>query len=99
MSRYVVSKPLAVDVEDSLVTRGASEWLSRCLTNRGDRKTCPSRTTSLLPTITIFVGQKVSQVRLYKSKNDERAYYIALSYCWGGPQSCDDNNGNHGEID
>jgi hypothetical protein len=85
MSKYIVNRPLAVDVGSRLVTRGAKE--SQCLTNTENHKTCPKRTTPLLPTITIFVGENRSQVRLYKSKNRERADYIALSYCWGGPQA------------
>jgi len=88
MAKHVANRPFTVDVGSFLVTKGAKDWLSRCLTNTEGHETCPKRrTTPRLPTITIFVGENGSQVRLYNSKNGEQADYIALSYCWGGPQA------------
>jgi hypothetical protein len=35
----------------------------------------------------IFVGKNSNYVKLHSSEANERAGYIALSYCWGGPQA------------
>ena len=51
-------------------------------------KKCPKRVIPLLPKRVIDVGgiEDSSPSRLYICDNDERHQYVALSYCWGGPQ-------------
>ena len=48
---------------------------------------CPKRCIPLLPSRVIDVGENTdSAVKLHISQSGERAPYVALSYCWGGPQ-------------
>jgi hypothetical protein len=51
-------------------------------------KKCPKRTIPLLPKRVIDVGgtEDSPLPRLYICDNGERHQYMALSYCWGGPQ-------------
>jgi hypothetical protein len=49
-------------------------------------KKCSFNADSYLPTRIIAVGAKDETPFLHISKASERASYVALSYCWGGPQ-------------
>jgi len=54
-------------------------WLDNCSANHRD---CGSKETPFLPTRVI----DVEKICLHISLNGERSHYLALSYCWGGPQ-------------
>jgi hypothetical protein len=59
----------------------AKAWLDEC---QNQHQFYSSQRTPELPTRVIDVWPKIP--KLHISMNGERAYYTALSYCWGGPQ-------------
>ncbi|KAL9118761.1 MAG: hypothetical protein Q9187_004690 [Circinaria calcarea] len=55
-------------------------WLEDCLNKH---PSCPRGSTPKLPRRVLDVGADNSTVRLHESLNNEKAWYAALSYCWG----------------
>ncbi|TGO12623.1 hypothetical protein BTUL_0085g00340 [Botrytis tulipae] len=61
------------------------KWLDDCCWRH--TRLC-QYSTPKLPTRVLQIGSKnTSLVRLHVSRPDQKDDYIALSYCWGGPQS------------
>jgi hypothetical protein len=79
----VVNRPISPDVESTRVVKRVEEWLAEC----EGHENCLIRNSPRLPTRVIYVGHGSLDVRLYESKIGETGEYIALSYCWGGPQA------------
>jgi hypothetical protein len=85
-SSYVANRPMATDVGSSVVTSKVKGWLSDCLSGfHGHSKCSVQRELPCLPRRVIYVGDDAQHVKLQEGKS-ERAAYVALSYCWGGPQ-------------
>lgn len=57
-------------------------WLARCEQEHGDACAASS---SVLPTRLIDVSDG-DRLHLYEAASEEEGRYVALSYCWGGPQ-------------
>lgn len=71
------------------MTAAIIERTKKRLTECQDKhKFCPSVNISNLPKriVDIGTGDSSSSLRLHLSGPDEKAPYVALSYCWGGPQ-------------
>lgn len=68
-----------------LVTEQAKLFLSECGRLHED---CPRQISHKIPARIIDVGFEDGSeaLRLHITENGERAPYVALSYCWGGPQ-------------
>ncbi|KAF4453693.1 hypothetical protein F53441_3702 [Fusarium austroafricanum] len=62
----------------------ARQWLNSCVNAEGKHAKCAKATQSTLPRRVISVGDDTTSPRLVITKPDERAYYAALSHCWGG---------------
>jgi hypothetical protein len=46
-----------------------------------------------------FGGSGLSApVKIYETQVENQGQYVALSYCWGGPQEIQLNNMNHCEL-
>jgi hypothetical protein len=62
----------------------ARSWLYECASgHRG----CPAYTKPRLPTRVIDVGSSRNvSLKLFSSGVEQCDHYVALSYCWGGPQ-------------
>lgn len=62
------------------------KWIRSCAE---EHEQCPKTPKSLLPTRVLDVtGTDDGHVKLYTVAPEERGTYLALSYCWGGPQPC-----------
>lgn len=63
----------------------AREWVEECQNNHPN---CPRAGKPKLPTRVIDVGleSEITTVKLHISHATEFEEYVALSYCWGGPQ-------------
>ncbi|KAK4184901.1 heterokaryon incompatibility protein-domain-containing protein [Podospora australis] len=71
----------------------AVKWIKDCL--EGRHPGCVYSGKPLLPTRVIDVGlDAYSNVRLHISSPEKRGDYVALSYCWGGPQPVTTNTDN-----
>jgi hypothetical protein len=72
--------------DESKVFATARAWLEDC--RRNHTETCPRNGSVSLPSRLIDVGDDsiAPDVRLRVSGKGETGEYIALSYCWGGPQ-------------
>ncbi|RDW57116.1 hypothetical protein BP6252_13862 [Coleophoma cylindrospora] len=84
-ARYVQRRSLAENFASEKKMSQARKWLEEC---RLGHPKCPQRLVPRLPTRVLDVGAlgDSASTRLYVSKSDEAAEYVALSYCWGGPQ-------------
>jgi hypothetical protein len=78
-------RPPIIDVGSEPALRRARQLFETC---RDSHQLCPRARTPLLPTRAIDVGTIDSgdQVRLHIASPGELRDYVALSYCWGGPQ-------------
>ncbi|TVY54899.1 hypothetical protein LCER1_G004851 [Lachnellula cervina] len=84
-AKYVERRSLAANFESSTKMFQAQRWLEDCRLEHPD---CPRHLVPKLPTRVIDVGElgNSQSVRLHVRDRDEKAEYVALSYCWGGPQ-------------
>lgn len=71
--------------KETAFTRPILDMVSEC---RQHHPQCQGKGTPLLPTTVLDISTCTSDgtVRLHDSFNNERRDYVALSYCWGGPQ-------------
>lgn len=83
-SRFVANKPFSTDVGSTRVVRRVKEWLAEC---EDEHQNCLISKSPRLPSRVIYVGHESQDIRLYESSPGETGKYIALSYCWGGPQT------------
>lgn len=66
----------------------AQDWIRDCCTDH-DSDICPALVNVDLPTRLIDVGKppKFEILRLTETSPDEKGQYLALSHCWGPPES------------
>ncbi|KAF7916405.1 uncharacterized protein EAE98_010705 [Botrytis deweyae] len=82
---YIEREPLIAMDNFKRTIPKIKEWLDDCCHRH--TRTC-RYSTPKLPTRVLKIGSKsTSLVYLYVSRPDQKDDYIALSYCWGGPQS------------
>jgi len=78
---------VVTEVGSEFALNTARQWLDTCTANH---PTCSRQETPPLPTRVVDVGSGTpdddDDVRLHISRPTERSEYVALSYCWGGPQ-------------
>jgi hypothetical protein len=77
--------PLSIPVMSSTIIKHIKERLAECKENH---KLCPLANTPSLPKRVVDVGthHSTSSPSLHLSQPNEKALYVALSYCWGGHQ-------------
>jgi len=80
-ARYITHRPPNHEVGSEKGFELAQQWLRECTSSH---ILCPKVHRLTLPTRVIDIG--VEPPRLHVSKRGERGHYVALSYCWGGPQ-------------
>ncbi|KAK4951162.1 hypothetical protein LTR10_010134 [Elasticomyces elasticus] len=85
-AQHVERRALNRDVASAASFRKAHHWI-RDVCQVHHKRTCPGTAPSPLPTRLIDVKSCGNAVRLHISSSDDRNYYAALSYCWGGNQS------------
>lgn len=70
---------------ENCFTQPVLDTISEC---RRDHARCRAKEVPLLPSLVLDVSTSDTDgmVRLYAPHHDQRADYVALSYCWGGPQ-------------
>ncbi|KAI1078222.1 HET-domain-containing protein [Whalleya microplaca] len=77
---------------------GIISWLRDCMTSNG-HDGCVYTGKLELPTRVLDVGRSQDgTVKLYPNKSGMAEDYVALSYCWGGPQPLTANNGNMRQL-
>ncbi|KAM7209818.1 HET domain containing protein [Rhypophila decipiens] len=83
---FVGVQPLSIPVSSDAIIERIQERLAHC---QSRHHKCNSEHTAVLPKRVVDVGtlgySKMSP-RLHLNKTNQRDKYIALSYCWGGPQ-------------
>jgi hypothetical protein len=78
LSYYPQSYPLAGD--DAM--KACMAMLKQC---QEEHESCESQTLPFLPTRVIDL-QDANRPKLCMTDQNQQAFYVALSYCWGGPQ-------------
>ena len=72
------------DFSEESVYTGMASWLWQCQNKHTD---CPNSDDPALPKRVLDLGESViAGVKLHISQPSEHGRYVALSYCWGGPQ-------------
>ncbi|KAK5745375.1 hypothetical protein LTR17_001536 [Elasticomyces elasticus] len=85
-AHHVERRPLNRDVASAASFAKARHWIHDVCHVR-HKRTCPRPGPSLLPSRLIDVKSCGNTVQLHTPSSDDRNYYAALSYCWGGNQS------------
>jgi hypothetical protein len=65
----------------------ARNWFHECQTQQNEHSNCPKFAEVPLPTRVVRVGSHDNEYVRLESQNGTKGQYIALSYCWGGPQT------------
>lgn len=87
----VTARPMQFDVATERAQLQIKDWLKQCDLHRQCSDQYPGR----LPKRVIDVGsQNDSSIPKLYTTHGEKAQYVALSYCWGGPQSGKLENNN-----
>ncbi|KAH7384507.1 heterokaryon incompatibility protein-domain-containing protein [Pyrenochaeta sp. MPI-SDFR-AT-0127] len=85
-AKIVPFRPPETNLSSDKCIRLAKKWLEECTEDHGQ---CPKYLEPLLPTRVLKVtGTDDGNVKLHTSAPEEHGTYLALSYCWGGPQPC-----------
>jgi len=84
-ANFVPVQPISIPVMNATIIKRIKERLAEC---QEKHAFCPRKVPPILPKRVIDVGAGVSDrpVTLHISEPNEKAFYLALSYCWGGPQ-------------
>ena len=91
-SSVQVKRRIAVDPLSPDTTSSVSQWLGECETNSDSKHlVCSMSEQPFIPSRLVEVDVLESQVRLRLVRKDDVLHhdpsrYVALSYCWGGPQ-------------
>jgi hypothetical protein len=81
------SQTKIIDISSSQAIKRARNQLKECQTSH--RKCLRNSVVPALPTRVLDVGLSGDLlIKLHKSGPQQHSYYVALSYCWGGPQKC-----------
>lgn len=86
LSKHFPGRPLPEDMSSKLVFDAARKWLTECQDGHPDCAAQNER--PLLPTRVLDVEStnNPEKLCLHVSKQKQHGEYVALSYCWGGPQ-------------
>ncbi|KAF4636151.1 hypothetical protein G7Y89_g1950 [Cudoniella acicularis] len=91
------SQTKIIDMSSSQAIKRARNQLKECQTSH--RKCLRNSVVPALPTRVLDVGLSGDLlIKLHKSDPQQHSYYVALSYCCGGPQKCqtiEDTVGKH----
>jgi hypothetical protein len=71
---------------DLLDDKHVKEVKRRLVECQDNHETCSRQEPPSLPVRVVDVGSTDADIKLHISETDEKASYIALSYCWGGAQ-------------
>jgi len=82
-SRYISSRRIDPQVASARSFQRAKTWLKSCTQAHEAHVKCPRYTTPILPTRVIDVSSLNPRI---VASNGQHGDYVALSYCWGGPQ-------------
>jgi len=84
---FIPLRSVVTDVSGEVASKAAQSWMFEC--NR-THKRCHYKDNPLLPSRVLDIGldQSSSTIKLHVTDKarKERGPYLALSYCWGGPQ-------------
>jgi hypothetical protein len=85
LSQHFPGRPIADDMNSDIVVSAAHSWFKEC---RYDHPQCGESEPPLLPTrvLDVTLSSDEDTTKLHISSRGQRAEYLALSYCWGGPQ-------------
>ena len=76
-----------VDFSEASVFAALTKWLWECRSHHEEHKNCPVGVDSVLPKRVLDLGErKTDRIKLHLSEPLQHGRYVALSYCWGGPQ-------------
>ena len=100
-ARYVAGEPLQIDNTIERIFKQVKNQMNNCLQQH---ECCVSRAVRFLLRRVIDVGLDFggsglcASVKIYETQVGNQGQYVALSYCWGGPQEIQLNNTNHCEF-
>jgi Heterokaryon incompatibility protein (HET) len=84
---FVTARPMEVDVDTAFAMGQIKTWLKTCK----NHTRCPNQDQIKLPTRLVDVSTAIPKLHI---TNGEQGHYVALSYCWGGPQRAALTQGN-----
>lgn len=84
LNSLVPTRPPERDVSSAGNYEQSQQWLRECQQNHKD---CQVDSNPCLPSRVIDVSNVDVDPKLHISAVNERGQYVALSYCWGGPQA------------
>jgi len=86
-AQAIPAKPIETDVSTQCAMDTAKQWIAECTANH---KRCQFSGVPRLPSRVLDVGPAVDGVsvtlHITNPHSPEHQEYVALSYCWGGPQ-------------
>src|SRR5437016_11612326 len=89
MAHYMTTRPANPDISSPAAFAKAKTWLAECVDGHTQCQRVSPRS-SEMPTRVLEISPAENDnysIRLHVS-TDEIASYVALSYIWGGPQTC-----------
>lgn len=89
MGRIVQRRPLTRNVKSASVFSAARSLLARCMDPTEPHRHCQYSRDTVLPSRVLDVGSSGDSqptIHLKINETETHATYLALSYCWGGPQ-------------
>lgn len=82
---YIERQPPVANDDFERIIPQMKKWLDGCCHHHSEL--CRYSTPKLPTRVLQIEPETTSRVRLHVSRPDQKDDYIALSYCWGGPQS------------
>ncbi|THV50986.1 hypothetical protein BGAL_0128g00220 [Botrytis galanthina] len=82
---YLLRQPVVAKDNFERIIPQIKKWLDDCCHHHSEL--CRYSTPKLPTRVLQIESETKSLVRLYVSRPDQKDNYIALSYCWGGPQN------------
>jgi hypothetical protein len=84
---FITARPMKVDVDTPFAMGQVKTWLNTCK----NHPRCPDQDQIQLPTRLVDVRTAIPKLHI---TDGEQGQYVALSYCWGGPQRAALTQGN-----
>ncbi|KAE8441729.1 hypothetical protein EG329_004515 [Mollisiaceae sp. DMI_Dod_QoI] len=83
---YVSNRPIAKEFGSQACIEASKHSLQECISRAGGHHDCIWLGAMQLPARVIDVGSTDITPKLFEARLGHLAEYVALSYCWGGPQ-------------
>jgi hypothetical protein len=100
-ARFITSRQVLGYEDEAAVLAAAREWIDDCRHSHDCTWPSSGSNSVTLPSRLIDVGDDTiaPDVRLHTTRSGETLEYVALSYCWGGPQPVTTTLANLGSME